>query len=78
MSLFRTCCKYLFLSAKIVNSLKEGLFQHCKRWPRIRLSLDGFVFLKVRYDIPICSPYLIFKYLTKKGFNEFTILAHGK
>ena len=37
--------KYLvFPCLKVVNSPKEGLWWHYKRWPRIKLSLDGFFF----------------------------------
>ena len=37
--------KYLvFPCLKVVNSPKEGLWWHYKRWPCIQLSLDGFFF----------------------------------
>ena len=39
----------------MVNLSKEGLLSHCKRFSRIKLSLDGLVFLKVGGDIPICA-----------------------
>ena len=48
----------------MVNSSKEGFLSHSNRWSRIELSLDGFVFLKVSGDIPICSPDLAFKGLS--------------
>ena len=48
----------------MVNSSKEGLLSHYKRWLRIKLSLDGFVFLKANFDIPICSPDPTFKCLS--------------
>ena len=44
----------------MTNSSKEGLLSHSKRWSRIELSLEGFVFLKVSGDSPICSPDLTF------------------
>ena len=48
----------------MVNSSKEGLLSHCKRWSRIEHSSDGFVSWKVSGDIPIYSPDLTFKCLS--------------
>ena len=56
--------KYLlFPCAKMLNSSKEVLLPHCKRWSRIELSLGGLIFLKVSGDIAICLLYLTFKCL---------------
>ena len=54
---------FLFACAKMVNSSKEGLLSHYKRWSRTELSLDGFVFLKESGYIPICSLDLALKCL---------------
>ena len=35
-----------------------------RRWSRIALSFDCLTFLKVKDDIPICSPDLTFNYLS--------------
>ena len=55
---------FLLPCAKMVNSSKEWLLSHSKRWSRIEISLDGFFFLKVSGDIPIFSPDLTFKCLS--------------
>ena len=61
---------FLFLCAKMVKSLKEGLLSYCKRWSQIELSLDGFVLLKVNGDILICSPDLTFKCLSVSVYTK--------
>ena len=43
----------------MINLSKEGLLRHCKRWQSDEISLDSFVFLKVRGDIPMCSSDLV-------------------
>ena len=54
----------LFPCAKIKNSSKEGILLQIKRWSRIALPFDGFIFFDVKGDIPMCSPQLTFKCLS--------------
>ena len=60
----------LFPCAKIENSSKEGTLLQIKRWSRIALSFDGFIFFYVKGDIPLCSLHLTFKCLY--GYSLFT------
>ena len=40
----------------MAKSSNEGLWLQKKRWSRIKLSADGFNFLKVIEEMLICSP----------------------
>ena len=50
--------------AKMVKPSNEGSWLQNKRWSRIAVSADGFTFLKVNGEKPMCSLDLTFKCLS--------------
>ena len=49
---------------RMVKSSNEGSWLQNRRCSRIEISADGVTFLKVKGEMPICSPDLIFKCLS--------------
>ena len=48
----------LVLWARMVKSSNEGLWLRKRRWSCIELSADGLTFLKVIWEMQMCSPNL--------------------